>query len=309
MKRLKHIDTAKGLGIILVVWGHSLIEFGYYIIYMFHMPLFFYLSGIFHRQGGYVELLSKKFRGLIVPLVIFMVILFPVSYMVDDQCAVNLAPPHLRGVFGPLWFLISLFFLSAIYHPMLKFRPAVRLVVCIGLSFLLGFLPAIFNLQNYMYCFTTFSALAFYAMGNIIGDKFVKMKRMYLAILFIVSAMALIAMYFVSYKYLHYGATDMFDNTLPPNFALFVLAAVIGILMVLFLSILVAGNNIATKTLAFIGECSMYIFAFHLAIMTVAHKYLPYHGIAVEILLIVVSLISGCVARPIFKNLCPAVFK
>ncbi len=93
MKRLKHIDTAKGLGIILVVWGHSLIEFGHYIIYMFHMPLFFYLSGIFHRQGGYVELLSKKFRGLIVPLVIFMVILFPVSYMVDDQCAVNLAPP------------------------------------------------------------------------------------------------------------------------------------------------------------------------------------------------------------------------
>lgn len=36
------VDVAKGIGIVLVVLGHSGIEFGHYLIYMFHMPLFFF---------------------------------------------------------------------------------------------------------------------------------------------------------------------------------------------------------------------------------------------------------------------------
>ena len=42
------VDVAKGIGIVLVVLGHSGIEFGHYLIYMFHMPLFFFLSGMLH---------------------------------------------------------------------------------------------------------------------------------------------------------------------------------------------------------------------------------------------------------------------
>lgn len=134
MKRLRHIDIAKGLGIILVVWGHSLIEFGHYIIYMFHMPLFFYLSGIFHRPGAYDEQIAKKFRGLIIPLLIFLMILSPLS-LLGVESVLRITPPHLEGIFGPLWFLVSLFLLSVIYHPLLKFRPSVRLLLCAIISF------------------------------------------------------------------------------------------------------------------------------------------------------------------------------
>ncbi len=51
-KRLDFIDIAKGIGIILVVTGHLLpVAAGLHVlIYSFHMPLFFFLSGFFLRQ-------------------------------------------------------------------------------------------------------------------------------------------------------------------------------------------------------------------------------------------------------------------
>lgn len=47
-------DYAKGIGIVLVIAGHIL-PFGGVIssqIYALHMPLFFYISGMFIRGGG-----------------------------------------------------------------------------------------------------------------------------------------------------------------------------------------------------------------------------------------------------------------
>ena len=47
-KRIQEYDVAKGIGIILVMLGHALPEENYWrlVIYSFHMPLFFSLSGI-----------------------------------------------------------------------------------------------------------------------------------------------------------------------------------------------------------------------------------------------------------------------
>lgn len=49
MERDIRIDILKGIGIILVVWGHAtaiLIK----EICIFHMPLFFFLAGMFYHQ-------------------------------------------------------------------------------------------------------------------------------------------------------------------------------------------------------------------------------------------------------------------
>lgn len=48
-KRMIEYDIAKGIGIIAVLLGHS--KIGVDIIYTFHMPLFFVISGYF--AGGY----------------------------------------------------------------------------------------------------------------------------------------------------------------------------------------------------------------------------------------------------------------
>ncbi len=83
-ERLDWVDTARGLGIILVVYGHALrghVTSGAYdtawhadvqdaVIYSFHMPLFFFLAGLFVQQSlakGAVVFLREKLISLVYP--------------------------------------------------------------------------------------------------------------------------------------------------------------------------------------------------------------------------------------------------
>jgi polysaccharide biosynthesis protein PslL len=71
-KRLLYIDIAKGLGILLVALAHNDLAdyapFLYHWIYSFHMPLFFFLSGLFFKpEGGLIDLLRRRFDSLLKP--------------------------------------------------------------------------------------------------------------------------------------------------------------------------------------------------------------------------------------------------
>lgn len=63
------IDIAKGIGIFLVVLGHvPILMWLATPIYIFHMPLFFFLSGMFfHLNEDRKMGLYKKIRTLIIP--------------------------------------------------------------------------------------------------------------------------------------------------------------------------------------------------------------------------------------------------
>lgn len=68
------IDIAKGIGIILMVIGHSgCPKFLHDLIYMFHMPLFFICSGYFYKNlttGKEVATFwRKRFKGLYLPYI------------------------------------------------------------------------------------------------------------------------------------------------------------------------------------------------------------------------------------------------
>lgn len=82
--RVNWLDSARGIGIILVVVGHSLggliasgsadgkpaLIFGFDAIYSFHMPLFFFLSGIFIQErltAPYRRFVWQSFRRLMYP--------------------------------------------------------------------------------------------------------------------------------------------------------------------------------------------------------------------------------------------------
>ena len=67
-KRIEWIDTAKGIGLILVILGHLHIPFMTTWIYLFHMPLFFFLSGLVYSGGKYTwkQYLIKKAKSLLV---------------------------------------------------------------------------------------------------------------------------------------------------------------------------------------------------------------------------------------------------
>lgn len=77
--RDKLIDIAKGIGILLVVFAHIYEGFATEIIYLFHMPLFFYLSGAtfsFSKSKFNGNFVIKRIKALLVPYVIFSLISF-----------------------------------------------------------------------------------------------------------------------------------------------------------------------------------------------------------------------------------------
>jgi len=71
------IDYAESIGILLVLVGHLCPEGGYWFrfIYLFHMPLFFYISGHLAGNAGYDgefrRYCMKQARRLVIPYLWF----------------------------------------------------------------------------------------------------------------------------------------------------------------------------------------------------------------------------------------------
>lgn len=120
-------DMMKGVGIILVIVGHLAHGYGLYnIIYVFHMPLFFIVSGYFYKPKQPLDLLKRDAKLLLLPysLVAILILMYGaimawVSHDVSKftywcGSAVNVGLPE--ASVGPLWFLLAMFWCRMIYN-------------------------------------------------------------------------------------------------------------------------------------------------------------------------------------------------
>jgi polysaccharide biosynthesis protein PslL len=124
-KRIEYIDIAKGIGILLVVLGHNDFEvislFVQRLIYSFHMPLFFFLSGYFLNTAvPFFDFFKKRFNALLKPFLftIFLIYFASVSF---EKMGFNTAITRIvKSLYGSghyldwvqLWFLPHLFAVS-----------------------------------------------------------------------------------------------------------------------------------------------------------------------------------------------------
>jgi fucose 4-O-acetylase-like acetyltransferase len=123
------IDIAKGLGIILVVFGHNWVvlhEKGelFRVIFSFHVPLFFFLSGIFIKESSSLKhFVSSRFHSLLKPYFVILSLLglVKVNFEFLKTGSIDSASGYFQGVlYGvgrtidwvPLWFLPNLFIAS-----------------------------------------------------------------------------------------------------------------------------------------------------------------------------------------------------
>lgn len=125
-ERYKWVDIARGIGILLVVYAHAYPPTGIKIlIYSFHIPLFFVLSGYCFKYADnidFVTFIKKKFYSLIIPY-IFLSAICIVLYFILSQFANNsynywkLILGIFIGIRGqewmpvntPMWFILALF--------------------------------------------------------------------------------------------------------------------------------------------------------------------------------------------------------
>ena len=143
--RVEYIDTAKGIGILLVVIGHVVYSNNYPLhgaatvcnfIYSFHMPLFFIISGLCIKENKQLSFntIKKMAKIYLIPYVVWSILyllLFQVIFTVLKQPTVfsfdDAHFAHAISICGlaPLWFLLALFISEAIVlivKPILKNR-------------------------------------------------------------------------------------------------------------------------------------------------------------------------------------------
>lgn len=88
IKRITYLDNAKGIGIILVIMGHIYMNIDHLrIIYAFHMPLFFVISGILlhikkEYNGNFRTFFIKKTKSLMIPYLSFSII-YMLIYLIE----------------------------------------------------------------------------------------------------------------------------------------------------------------------------------------------------------------------------------
>lgn len=118
-KYIEWIDIAKGIGILLVIVGHCICPI-HSIIDIFHMPLFFMISGITFKKQPDIIFLIGKINRIIVPYCFWMII----------SSFLSLIPHPYTGPFnGPLWFLQSIFVSLIIMHITLKLHEKSSIII------------------------------------------------------------------------------------------------------------------------------------------------------------------------------------
>ena len=148
-QRINWIDIARGQGIILVILGHCLnmAQKPFQIIFVFHMPLFFILSGYLFREGHRAkEFGAKKTRTLIIPYVFYFLLGLGVSWLIPEwresltwegiRSDLWLATPNTVHN-SSIWFLVCLFLVQLIFWIVEKFHILIQ-VSLLSILYIVG---------------------------------------------------------------------------------------------------------------------------------------------------------------------------
>ncbi len=106
--RISYIDVFRGLLMLLVVLGHAIGSSDDYvnkIILSFHMPAFFFLSGIcFHsRSNNVLETLKKKSKSLVYPYFTFSILGVMLYWLLLAGTSKDLGVSVMQTVVGVIW--------------------------------------------------------------------------------------------------------------------------------------------------------------------------------------------------------------
>lgn len=152
-ERINYYDIAKGIGILLVVWAHAKGPFSS-SMYLFHMPLFFLISGLLYSTKGTVlEFIKKKVFSLYIPFAFWNVLSLSIKFANNPsnvkQNVKNIGHTIFTlskdgDWFGATWFLGALFLVSIVYKivensiPDIKTKDWILLILFTSIT-ILGF--------------------------------------------------------------------------------------------------------------------------------------------------------------------------
>ena len=179
------LDAARGVLILLVVWGHFLEIDGfggdlYFAIYTFHIPAFVMISGMFATQTISRDGFKKLVWRLFVPLVCFQLLYF---LTLDHY-----APKRVTEIYHPAWIM---WFLYSLLPWKLLLPLVVRLpfpvILSVGVALLAGYSDKIGGGMSLSRTIVFFPA---FLIGHLYGARVLQIANRYrglLACVFVVT--------------------------------------------------------------------------------------------------------------------------
>lgn len=289
------IDIARGIGILLVVYGHSnavIADKGelFRVIFSFHLPLFFFLSGLFlDPNQRLVDVLKSKADALLKPYFVLMLSIGIavigsgekglLDYLVRMAWSTGTTIAWATGeaVWVPLWFVAHLFLAYVVCWPTARatrrstaFTRWSIVAVCLVVGFVIskalgqnldGRPISILN-QVLRFPGLPFSAdlifitSAYFLAGHYLSDRIIRFRAVWYHVVLAAAAFAV----------LHY----CFDYTIDLNLRIYdsllvsLLQSVLGIYLVLAAGHFLARKGAAlARLLAYVGAGSFFILIFH----------------------------------------------
>jgi len=121
-KRIEYIDIARGIGILLVVMGHNDVQlvspYLHKLIYSFHMPLFFFMSGLFFKSNQpFLQLVQRRYSAVLKPYITAVLMIFVISLSFSNVSLALATSRLFKATYAnafyldwvQLWFLPHLF--------------------------------------------------------------------------------------------------------------------------------------------------------------------------------------------------------
>lgn len=295
---LAWINILKGIGIILVVIGHTvtLPSVFHSAIYSFHMPLFFVISGYLFNIEKPVCALAKR---LLLPLFVYMLLVVvpqETITILNGETTIPKALWRFVNVYTynqatAFWFPYSLFISLVIYKYLMLKHSKDSFVICVILLFI-----------AYMLCFLDLPQKYFPLAINrvffitpllILGGYLRRRKTMLTTKYAIISAFAISILYLILSPCNH---VDMKNGQwgLP-------IMSFIGSVSFVYILILLSrriGNNGYTRWLEYIGESSMTIMYVHIVLAILLSHLVPNNWIA-----LCLNIAMGCYLNFLFSKI------
>ena len=332
-ERIKFIDISKAFAIFLIVIGHTIVHsyhigIIYRLIYSFHIPLFFILSGFTFKikeNETFVHFIRKKFRRILIPYFIWeFLFLIPylllgkqVSSIMDGTSSFDFFEQVANIIYGygvnnllkqnsALWFLPALFSTEILYYNIIKFNKKSKFITA-SILFIVGLLSYKF-LPIYLPWGLNSSLQIgiFFYIGYLLKDCniFKKEKKSHICIVNIFLIIGLLIGYInkttacIDYKY--------------NNYLFFFLSSILLSIVIIYISYRIKEN----KYFEYIGKNTMGILLFHKIIILIFQtkfgiisKLLINSNFIIElfigIFVSIISIICSLIITKIVKYICP----
>ncbi len=298
-KRILWIDIARGIGIILVVFGHVLIGFSAqhpldfsarlaaveYAIYTFHMPLFFVLAGLNVERSlakGQAHFLQNKLWTIGYPYILWSLIqgciqvLLP--HMIHTPHAAMTLLTILWRPIDQFWFLYVLFvchLVAWVFKANRWILSSLAVASILGVSWISN---GLFSAVAHMF--------PFYIVGIFLSDKLLKWNPS-------ASVSAAVAMAGMSFFFVcsHFGAAF---SKLQPYDRPSLPAALAGICLVIFIShFLVRTSEHLSGLFLCLGQASLTIYVLHVLAYAPVRTVLTRLGVTSLIPQLVLETVAG----------------